>query len=88
MREITAGDPGDLLIQRIEANAAGTGSGSGLGILTLMNDYGVRLTWDEQGARAAVERKHASPPARGHTSAAGTSYLARKRASDADLTRR
>jgi hypothetical protein len=43
--EITHGDPGDLLIQRIEANAAGEGGGSGLGILTLMNDYGVRLTW-------------------------------------------
>jgi hypothetical protein len=45
LKELTAGDPGDLLIQRIEANALGTGSGSGLGILTLMNDYGARLTW-------------------------------------------
>jgi hypothetical protein len=45
LAQLTAGDPGDLLIQRIEANAAGTGSGSGLGILTLMNDYGVHITW-------------------------------------------
>jgi len=42
-------------------------------------EWGVRLTWDEQAAREAVERKHASPPARGHTSASGTNYLARKR---------
>lgn len=43
--EITAGDPGETLIKRIEANAAGAG-GSGLGLLTLMSDYGARLTWD------------------------------------------
>lgn len=42
-------------------------------------EWGVRLTWDEQAAREEVERKHASPPARGHTSASGTNYLARKR---------
>lgn len=42
-------------------------------------EWGVRLTWDEQAAREEVERKHASPPARGHTSASGASYLARKR---------
>ncbi len=46
LQEIVAGDPGDLLIARIEANAASDGdSGSGLGILTLMNDYGVALSW-------------------------------------------
>lgn len=42
-------------------------------------EWGVRLTWDEQGARDAVERKHASPPARGHRSPSGTDYLSRKR---------
>jgi hypothetical protein len=45
LREITAGDPGEMLIKRIEANAAGAG-GSGLGLLTLMSDYGARLTFN------------------------------------------
>ncbi|MGH2550574.1 MAG: slr1658 superfamily regulator [Thermomicrobiales bacterium] len=46
LAEITVGDPGDLLIERIEANAADPEtSGSGLGLLTLMNDYGARLAW-------------------------------------------
>jgi hypothetical protein len=46
LAEITVGDPGDLLIERIEANAADPEtSGSGLGYLTLMSDYGARLAW-------------------------------------------
>lgn len=46
LAEITAGDPGELLIERIERNAADPHSGgSGLGILTLMNDYGADLGW-------------------------------------------
>ena len=49
LAEITTGDPGELLIQKIEENAAG-GSGSGLGILSLMSDYGVRLGWTFQDA--------------------------------------
>ena len=45
--ELTSRDPGDLLIERIEANALDPdSSGSGLGILTLMNDYGARIGWD------------------------------------------
>ncbi len=54
--EVTARDPGDLLIERIETNAAASNSsGSGLGLLTLMSDYGARLGWvfDET---AAVDR--------------------------------
>ena len=44
--EMTTRDPGELLIERIEANAADeTSSASGLGLLTLMNDYGARLGW-------------------------------------------
>lgn len=44
--EVTSRDPGDLLIEKIEANAADASSkGSGLGLLTLMSDYGVRLGW-------------------------------------------
>ncbi len=46
LAEITQGDPGELLIQRIEANAGDAfSSGSGLGLLTLMSDYGARLGW-------------------------------------------
>jgi hypothetical protein len=46
LSEITAGDPGELLIQRIEANATDPKMRtSGLGLLTLMNDYGARLAW-------------------------------------------
>ena len=46
LQEITVGDPGDLLIERIEANALDDqASGSGLGLLTLMNDYGARFVW-------------------------------------------
>lgn len=52
LAEVTACDPGDLLIQRIEANAAdSTSSGSGLGLLTLMSDYGARLGWIFHAAR-------------------------------------
>jgi hypothetical protein len=46
LADITAGDPVDLLIQRIELNAANPEvTGSGLGLLTLMSDYGARLAW-------------------------------------------
>ena len=46
LSHITVGDPGDLLIQRIEANAVDPdASGSGLGLLTLMSDYSARLAW-------------------------------------------
>jgi hypothetical protein len=40
-------------------------------------EWGVRLTWDERGARDAVERTHAS--SRGRAGASGVNYLARKR---------
>lgn len=60
LAEITVGDPGDLLIQRIEANAADPeASGSGLGLLTLMSDYGARLAWIfspvDDGKRVHIE---------------------------------
>jgi hypothetical protein len=46
LANITVGDPKDLLIQRIEANAANPDmAGSGLGLLTLMSDYGARMAW-------------------------------------------
>ena len=46
LEEITSRDPGELLTERIELNAADpSSSGSGLGLLTLMSDYGVQLGW-------------------------------------------
>jgi len=46
LEEITSRDPGELLIERIEANAAdSSSSASGLGLLTLMNDYGAEMRW-------------------------------------------
>jgi hypothetical protein len=55
LTELLKRDPGELLIERIEANAADNSSGgSGLGILTLMSDYGASLGWsfaqEEPGA--------------------------------------
>lgn len=47
LEEITSRDPGELLIERIEANAEdATSSASGLGLLTLMSDYGAKLGWE------------------------------------------
>lgn len=44
--ELMEGEPSDLLIRKIELNAARPGSAeSGLGLLTLMSDYGVRFAW-------------------------------------------
>lgn len=46
IHEITRRDPSELLIEQMERNAADPdSSGSGLGLLTLANDYGVRLAW-------------------------------------------
>ncbi|MFC6486429.1 slr1658 superfamily regulator [Nitratireductor sp. GCM10026969] len=46
LEEITKRDPGELLIERIEANAEDSSfNGSGLGLLTLMSDYGAKLGW-------------------------------------------
>ncbi len=60
LTEITTHDPGELLLARIEANAlAGAEGGSGLGLLTLMSDYGARLGWifrrDEAAGALALE---------------------------------
>lgn len=64
LTELTTRDPGELLIERIEANAADEGSsGSGLGLLTLMNDYGARLGWsfrEQPGGSTVVLGTYAS----------------------------
>ncbi len=66
LAEITTGDPGDLLIARIEANALGdSDNGSGLGLLTLLNDYGARITWSfEQPDESAESNVFAESIAR------------------------
>lgn len=46
LSQITISDPGELLIERIEANAREVDpTSSGLGLLTLMSDYGVHFAW-------------------------------------------
>ena len=71
LSEITVHDPGDLLIRRIEANAADPdASGSGLGLLTLMSDYGARLAWifspAEENDRVRLETFAAIPVSQSH----------------------
>ncbi|TCU15411.1 slr1658 superfamily regulator [Rhizobium sullae] len=65
LSNITQGDPSDLLIQQIEASAATIGSGSGLGLLTLMSDYQADLAWlfeeDSPRNRAKLETYAAMP---------------------------
>jgi hypothetical protein len=43
-------DTGDLLVRQLEESSAGTEpNASGLGLLTMINDYGVRLGWRFEG---------------------------------------
>lgn len=42
---LLAGDPQELYVERLEANAEGEGGGSGLGFLTMINDYNASLAW-------------------------------------------
>ena len=45
-RELVSGDPQEMLFARVEANAENPEAGaSGLGFLTMMADYGVKLGW-------------------------------------------
>ena len=47
LRTLEGRDPSELMIERIEQNAADpTERGSGLGLLSLMSDYDVQLGWD------------------------------------------
>lgn len=57
VEEIAAGDPLMLLMERVERNAVeGPSAGSGLGLLSIMTDYGASLGWrfQEQGAVVAI----------------------------------
>ena len=44
VEELTAKDPMEFYVEQLEAKA-GDGDGSGLGFLTMINDYGVELAW-------------------------------------------
>lgn len=47
-------DPGELLLERIEENALDPESnGSGLGLLTLMSDYGAKMGWSFASERVS-----------------------------------
>jgi hypothetical protein len=50
---LTTEDPQELIIHQIEASADDTheGSGSGLGLLTMINDYGAELGWKFEPAQ-------------------------------------
>jgi hypothetical protein len=55
LEQLTASDPNELLLERIEANAVGDSpSASGLGILTLISDYGAEFTWQFEQPDAAA----------------------------------
>ena len=43
VRELAASDPSEMYFRQIERS--GEGGGSGLGLLTMINDYGARLAW-------------------------------------------
>jgi hypothetical protein len=43
VRTLSASDPSEMYLQQLER--AGEGGGSGLGLLTMLNDYGARLAW-------------------------------------------
>ena len=63
---LQAGDPSEMLIERIEENAANPNlSTSGLGLLTLMSDYGVEFGWkfnESDGSQSIKLETHASLP--------------------------
>ena len=46
IKTLLSGDPEDLYIAQLEKNALSeTGEESGLGLLTMLNDYGAKLGW-------------------------------------------
>ncbi|RAX40887.1 slr1658 superfamily regulator [Rhizobium tropici] len=57
LQKVTAGDPGDLLIEQIEASVLAGSDASGLGLLTLMSDYQAQLAWhfDEHGPHKQIK---------------------------------
>lgn len=45
IQTLLAGDPQTLYLEQVEQNVAEDREGSGLGLLTMMNDYDARLAW-------------------------------------------
>lgn len=45
IQEVLTGDPSELYLQQIEKTAAAGDDSSGLGLLTMINDYGAKLGW-------------------------------------------
>ena len=45
LHRLRSREPGELLLERIESNAISEGSGSGLGLLTLLSDYDAKMAW-------------------------------------------
>ncbi|MGE5503464.1 MAG: DUF6272 family protein [Actinomycetota bacterium] len=43
VRELTGSDPSEMYVRQLER--AAEGQGSGLGLLTMVNDYGAQLAW-------------------------------------------
>jgi len=59
-REILEGNPEELYLRRLEKNTEDDGGGSGLGYLTLINDFGVTLGFkfeklEEESTRVTVQ---------------------------------
>ncbi|ASP35455.1 ATP-binding protein [Labrenzia sp. VG12] len=54
LKDLLDREPGELLLERIEENALNPdSSGSGLGLLTLMSDYGAKLGWSFASERVS-----------------------------------
>lgn len=45
IQKITTSDPYELYVHQVEVNADGSSTGSGLGLLTIINDYMAKLGW-------------------------------------------
>ena len=45
IKEILASDPNELYLQQIEKNAESENDSSGLGLLTMINDYSAKIGW-------------------------------------------
>jgi len=51
---ILAGDAGEMFVARLEENArSGASPASGLGLLTMINDYGAQLGWKFEAVEGA-----------------------------------
>ena len=59
LRELVTGDAHELLLQRVEENAANPEAGvSGLGFLTMITDYDANLGWRIHAPNGEADRVH------------------------------